>query len=170
MRGFALTVLLGAAFGLGAFTSFAQPSSRDIASAQPASASPPASAAPSASPAPNETRLYRFRYVPTPSPQTTPFPGPRAPLIYEIDLNDQTLVTPGVLRVRVLTSIDVSSVVAKAMGYELAIPRARNGIFSAEYSVPQVPASLSGRTFDVDFVAAVADGRTSTITLLLGLK
>ncbi len=179
MRVVFLVALLGTSFGLGAFGRLAQPWSRHPADAQMASASSPPTASPESpssllapreSPSPSATTLYRFRYVPTPPPQPTPFPGPRAPQIYEIDLNDQTLVTPGELRVRVLTSIDVSSVVAKTMGYELAIPRAQNGVFSAEYAVPQAPPSLSGRTFDVDFVAAVPDGRTSTITLQLGLK
>ncbi len=109
-------------------------------------------------------------YVPTPSPSITPFAGPRAPKILEIDLNDRTLVTPGDLHVRVLTSIDVSSVTAKTWGYELAIPRVADGTFAAQYQMPSAPAFLRGRWFDVDFVAAVPDGRTSTVTLQLGLK
>ena len=121
-------------------------------------------------PAATAAPLYRFVYTPTPSPAVTPFAGPRAPKILEIDLSDQTLLTPGDLRVRVLTSIDVSAVTAKAWGYELAIPRVADGTFSAQYSVPQAPAFVRGRTFAVDFVAAVPDGRISTVTLQLGLK
>jgi len=164
--------LTGGALGLshGPFRlALQQPSVETSATPAPAvvATTPPSGAsAPAATPAP----LYRFVYIPTPSPSITPFPGPRAPKILEIDLSDQTLVTPGDLRVRVLTSIDVSAVTAKTWGYELAIPRVADGTFAAQYAVPQAPAFVRGRTFDVDFVAAVPDGRTSTITLQLNLK
>jgi hypothetical protein len=132
--------------------------------------SPAPTPAATASPTATATPAYRFVYLPTPSPGTTPFPGPHPPQILEIDLNDQTIVTPGELRVRVLTSVDVVSVVARAVGREIALPRVQAGEFGGSYQLPQVPSFLSGQTFDVDFVAAVADGRISTITLPLGLK
>jgi hypothetical protein len=176
MRALAFLLIAGAFAIGGAFGLSHAP--RRLAQQQPAveSTSPPngeASARPSAQPSAKTATpapLYRFIYIPTPSPIVTPFPGPRAPKILEIDLNDQTLVTPGDLRVRVLTSPDVSTVIARTWGYELAIPRVEQGTFAAQYTVPQVPAFLSGRSFDVDFVASVPDGRNSIVTLQLGLK
>jgi len=181
MMRLAALVAIGGAFAAGGALGFTHAPSRFVqqrfAASQPATettAAPIPSVAtpspPNAKPAPTASPLYHFIYVPTPSPVTTPFPGPRAPKIVEIDLNEQTLVTPGDLRVRVLTSPDVSSVIARAWGYELAIPRVELGTFAAQYTVPQAPAFLSGRSFDVDFVAAVPDGRTSIVTLQLGLK
>ena len=178
MRALAFLLIAGA-FAIGGAFGLSPPPSR-LAQQQPAgeSTSPPApnveaSARPSAQPSAKTATpapLYRFIYVPTPSPIVTPFPGPRAPKILEIDLNDQTLVTPGDLRVRVLRTPDVSTVIARTWGYELAIPRVEQGTFAAQYTVPQVPAYLSGRSFDVDFVASVPDGRNSIVTLQLGLK
>ena len=176
MRSLFLVVLLLGAFAAGAAIASA-PRSRaatEVAQAptqtpQQAVTSAPQSA-PTAAPVPAATPEYRFVYTPTPSPQSTPFPGPHAPQINEIDLNDQTLVTPGRLRVRVLTNYEVSTVVAKTMGYELAIPKVHSGVFAAEYDVPQAPGFLSNQTFNVDFVATVPDGRNTTVTLPLSLK
>jgi len=175
MRGLAALIVIGSAFAAGGAFGLSHPPTRLVQQQQPAVESSPAPAqsgapAPQSSSAATAAPLYKFVYVPTPSPVVTPFPGPRDPKILEIDLSDQTLVTPGDLRVRVLTSPDVTSVVAKAWGYQLAIPRVEQGKFAAQYQVPQAPAFVSGRTFDVDFVAAVADGRTSIVTLKLGLK
>lgn len=133
-------------------------------------AAPAATAASSAAPSATATPTYRFVWLPTPSPGNTPFPGPHPPQILEIDLNDQTIETPGELRVRVLTSVDVAVVTARAAGREIGLPRVQTGVFGGSYQVPQVPSFLSGQTFDVDFIAATADGRTATITLPLGLK
>jgi hypothetical protein len=175
MRSLFLAVLLLAAFAAGAAIASAPRSRAAIEVTQAPTAAPQQAetAAPqtqAATPAVQATPEYRFVYTPTPSPQSTPFPGPHAPQINEIDLNDQTLVTPGRLRVRVLTNYEVSTVVAKTMGYELSIPKQRSGIFAAEYDVPQSPAFLSNQTFNVDFVATVPDGRNTTVTLPLSLR
>jgi len=167
--------LLILALALLAVAGFAQqpptpsPSPPGAATTSPV-ATPAASPTPGASPAATATPTYRFVWLPTPSPGTTPFPGPHPPQILEIDLNDQTIETPGELRVRVLTSVDVVSVIARAVGREIGLSRVQAGEFGGSYQLPQVPLFLSGHTFDVDFVAAVADGRTSTVTLPLGLK
>jgi hypothetical protein len=159
MRMWGFAILVAAAFAAGA------------ALAQAPQTKPNASPTPiAASPAPSATPEFGFVFTPTPSPQTTPFPAPHQPQILEIDLSEQTVTTPGRLRVRVLTNDEVSSVVARTMGYELPIPKVRPGSFAATYDVPAAPGFLSRRTFDVDFVAAVPDGRISTITLQLGLK
>ena len=134
----------------------------------PAGTTPAAEQAAQAQPSP--TPAYKFIWRPTPAPQATPYPGPDAPEIREIDLGDQTLVTPGELRVRVVTSRDVVSVTARTLGREIGIPRQDVGLFALSGMVPQVPAFLADRTYDVDFVAAVRDGRTAVVTLPLALK
>jgi hypothetical protein len=166
MRIWGFAILVAAAFAAGAALAQA-PQARPNASPTPIAVNPAPIAA---SPAPSATAEFGFVFMPTPSPQTTPFPAPHQPQILEIDLSEQTLTTPGRLRVRVLTNDEVSTVVARTMGYELPIPKVRPGSFAAAYDVPAAPGFLSRRTFDVDFVAAVPDGRISTITLQLGLK
>jgi len=135
---------------------------------------PPAAASPGADqpaqPQPSPTPAYHYIWRPTPAPQATAYPGPDAPEIREIDLGDQTLVTPGELRVRVITSRDVVSVTARTLGREIGIPRQDVGLFALSGMVPQVPGFLADRTYDVDFVAAVRDGRTAVVTLPLALK
>ena len=135
---------------------------------------PPAAASPGADqpaqPQPSPTPAYHYIWRPTPAPQATAYPGPDAPEIREIDLGDQTLVTPGELRVRVITSRDVVSVTARTLGREIGIPRQDVGLFALSGMVPQVPGFLAARTYDVDFVAAVRDGRTAVVTLPLALK
>ncbi len=127
-------------------------------------------ALPSATPSPAATPLYHYIWTPPRANPPSPDPGPHAPDIREIDLSGQTLVTPGELRVRVLTSSDVVSVTAHTLGREIGIPRSDTGVFTLDANIPQVPSFLAGRTYDVDFVAAVPDGRTVTVTLPLGLQ
>ena len=183
MRTLFLVILLLGAFAAGAaianapksradslFRGALGPRTAQVVEIAQAPAATPQPAASVALPPVRPTPEYRYVYTATPSPQSTPFPGPHAPQINEIDVKDQTLVTPGHLRVRVLTNYEVSNVVAKAMGYELPIAKVRTGVFAAEYDVPQVPGFLSNRTFDVDFVATVPDGRTTSVTLALSLK
>ncbi|GAC1441824.1 MAG: hypothetical protein NVS3B17_15710 [Vulcanimicrobiaceae bacterium] len=126
----------------------------------------------SSAPGPQATNAFLFTYRPTPSPatQTTPFPGPNAPQIAEIDLSDATLVTPGTIRVRVLTSDGVANVVAETFGNTFAIPKKEAGIFTFEGYVGTVPAYVKNRTYDVTFTASNADGRIATVTLPLTLR
>jgi len=130
----------------------------------------PAPTGASPNPSPSAIPVYHYIWKQPRANPPSPFPGPNAPDIREIDLSDAKLVTPGDLRVRVLTSPDVISVVAHTLGRELTIPRSDVGVFGMQANVPQVPAFLAGRTYDVDFIAAVADGRTVTVTLQLGLE
>jgi hypothetical protein len=125
---------------------------------------------PSATPSPAATALYHYIWTPPLANPPSPYPGLHAPDLREIDLSGQTLVTPGELRVRVLTSLDVVSVIAHTLGREIGIPRSDPGVFTLDANIPQVPSFLAGRTYDVDFVAAVPDGRTVTVTLPLGLQ
>lgn len=186
-------IVAGALFAFGAGAALALAQSSPHKTFQPAAASapgaaasatpeaqqeetpiPPAAASPGADqpaqPQPSPTPAYHYIWRPTPAPQATAYPGPDAPEIREIDLGDQTLVTPGELRVRVITSRDVVSVTARTLGREIGIPRQDVGLFALSGMVPQVPGFLADRTYDVDFVAAVRDGRTAVVTLPLALK
>ena len=126
----------------------------------------PASPAPSPSPSP----AFHFIYKPTPTAETTPFPGPNPPQIAEIDLSDATLVTPGIIRVRVLTSDAVAAVVAETFGNTFSIPKKETGLFTFEGYVGEVPAFVKNRTYDVTFTASTRDGRNTAVTLPLTLK
>ncbi len=170
---FIVVLVVIAGLAVGAAGRYLQSASAMSASQATTSAPAPfatPSTEPSVAPSPPATPGYHFVYVPTPSPDATPFAGPGGPEIREIDLGDQTLVTPGEVRVRVLTSREVVSVVARTLGREVGIPRQAPGEFALDTTVGRAPRFLRNQTFDVDFVAAVPDGRTATVTLLLGLK
>lgn len=156
------------ASGVAAASRFAvaQPANAAAATSTP---SPAPSPSPSAAPT---TAAYRFVYKPTPPPttQSTPFPGPNPPQIAEIDLSDATLVTPGTIRVRVLTSDAVASVVAETFGNTFAIPKKEPGLFTFEGYVGDVPAYVKNRTYDVTFTASTSDGRNAAVTLPLTLR
>jgi len=126
-------------------------------------------AAPTAIPAP-PTPAYNFVYRATPAPVSAAPPAPNAPQINEIDLSDATIVTPGAIHVRVLTSNAVTSVVAQTFGRSIAIPQKASGIFALDANISAVPAFLKGRSYPIDFVATVADGRTANVSLPLVLK
>ncbi len=121
-------------------------------------------------PNPSASPEYRFVYKPTPTAESTPFPGPNPPQIAEIDLSDATLVTPGIVRVRVLTSDAVATVVAETFGNTIAIPKKELGLFTFEGYVGEVPAFVKNRTYGVTFTATTSDGRNATVTLPLTLK
>jgi hypothetical protein len=121
-------------------------------------------------PTPAPTPQYRFVYRATPSPNTTPFPGPHAPEIDEIDLSDSTLVPPANIYGRILTNPEVVSVSAQTMGAVLNIPQQSPGVFGLSASIPSVPSFLRNRSFDVTFTATVSDGRTASVTLPLTIK
>ncbi|HZO93427.1 MAG TPA: hypothetical protein VFB22_06620 [Candidatus Baltobacteraceae bacterium] len=123
----------------------------------PAATAPP----PLASPSPNP-----FRYVVAPA--DPPASGPR---IVQIALNDQTLHQGGPLMVRVTTSPDVTSVVARALGREIGIPESSPGIFAGMQQLPTgLPFFLLNRTYQVSFVATTADGRSASYTVPVRLE
>lgn len=167
--------MIGAVLGLFLVaTLLAAPTTAAPAPEPGPSAAPTAGPAPSASLAPRAlpaaTPAYGFVYKATPSPDVTPFPGPNPPAISEIDLSAATLVTPGTIRVRVLTSDAVVSVAAETFGSTIAIARAAPGIFTLEGYVPAVPNAFKNRQYDVTFTASSADGRTARVVLPLLLK
>ncbi len=136
----------------------------------PAAETPIATASPMTSPSASPTPTYRFIYRATPAPDTTPFPGPGAPEIDEIDLSDSTLVPPANIYGRILTNPEVVRVTAETMGTELNIPQQGPGVFGLAASIPNVPNFLRNRSFDVTFTATVSDGRVASVTLPLTIK
>ena len=138
---------------------------------QPAPSGPNAALTPSPAPAPSAAQPSAapspaFGFVFTPPPAQ----DPAGPSIREIDLSGQTLVTPGELAVRVLTSPDVVSVVARTIGREINLPQVQSGQFGGSAFVPALPWYLRNRQYSVEFVAAAPSGRTASVTLSVGLK
>jgi len=114
---------------------------------------------PSASPA-----LFNYVVAPTPGPSG-------APQIVEIALNDRTLHQGGMLLVKVTTSPDVSTVVARTMGREIAVPQGAPGYFAGQEQLPGgIPFFLLNRTYQIEFVATTADRRTATFTMPVRLE
>jgi hypothetical protein len=122
--------------------------------------SPAASGSPSASPNP-------YLYVVTP---TAP-PNGVTTRIIEVAMNDRVLHSGGLMLVRVTTSPDVTTVVARTMGHEIAVPLYSPGVFAGQQQMPSgIPFFLLNRTFQVDFVATTADGHTAVTSLPLRLE
>jgi hypothetical protein len=119
----------------------------------------PATPQPSASP-------NLFGYV------TAPTPGPSgAPRILEIAMNDRVLHKGGMLLVRVTTSSDVTAVIARTMGHEMAIPQGAPGYFAGQEQLPSgIPFFLLNRSYQIEFVATTADGRSTSFTLPVRLE
>ncbi|MGH7709228.1 MAG: hypothetical protein ACREM6_15125 [Vulcanimicrobiaceae bacterium] len=132
----------------------------------PAAASPaPSAAAPAAL---GPTPAYRFIYTPPPAP--SPLPDSALPRILEVDLSDQTIVTPELVRLRVLTTPEVTTVVLSALGRTIPLPQVAPGQFSAEEQVPQPPASWRNRTYRIAVVATMADGRHDSVEIPILLR
>jgi hypothetical protein len=132
--------------------------------------SPTAAATPNSAPTVAPTPQYRFVYRATPAPEATPFPGPGAPQILEIDLSDQYLLTPGRLDARVVTNPEVQSVTAETFGYTLEVPKIAPGLFGGSWNVGEVPAMVKNRLFDITIAATATNGRRAEVVLQLGLK
>ncbi|HEX3463901.1 MAG TPA: hypothetical protein VHS78_07640 [Candidatus Elarobacter sp.] len=141
-------------------------------------AAPAAPASPAPSPAATTTPV-----PPSPSPQPStspnpfsyvvdPTPGPSgAPRIVQIALNDRVLHKGGPLVVRVTTSADVTTVVARTMGREIGIPQGGPGYFSGQDQLPSsIPFFLLNRTYQIEFVASTGDGRTTSYTVPVRLE
>jgi hypothetical protein len=135
---------------------------------------------PTPAPAPTSTTTP---VPPTPAPQPSatpnlfnyvvaPAPGPSgAPQIVEIALNERVIHAGGMLLVRVTTSADVTSVVARTMGHEIAVPQGAPGYFAGQEQMPGgIPFFLLNRTYQIEFVAKAADGRNTVYTLPIRLE
>ena len=127
----------------------------------PASTTTPAPPTPAPSTSPN-----LFNYV------VAPTPGPNAgPQIVEIALNDRVIHKGGMLLVRVTTSPDVTAVIARAMGHEIIVPQGAPGYFAGQEQMPSgIPFFLLNRTYQIDFVATTADGRSAVFTMPVRLE
>lgn len=109
----------------------------------------------------------QFGYVVAPPAELNAAAG--SPRILEIALNAQTLVSPGPVLVRVTTTPDVVSVIARALGREITIQQASPGIFSGGETIPRVPAFMR-RSYDVEIVAATAAGKTAKASVAVTLR
>jgi len=137
-------------------------------SAPPPFATP--SPIPALTPAPPATPSpYRFVFTPTPVPGASD-PASDAPSIIEIDLTDKILRAPGPLNIRVVTSSPVSKVTMRVLGRDLALPKTGDGLFSVDNQIPSLPFWLHNKTYDVDFIAAVPDGRSVKVTVPVTLR
>jgi len=147
------------------------PGAPDGAPPQPAASAPAESAPqPASAPTAAATPLYAFVYRAPPQPM----PPADVPAIAEIDLNATALTPPAPLHVRVLTSVAVVSVTAQTslafMSRGIAIPKAQPGLFLFDGYIPDVPFFLRNHTFNVDFVATAANGKSVDISLPLRLN
>ncbi len=130
---------------------------------QPASTTTPAP--PTPTPQPSATPSL-FNYI------VAPAPGPSgAPQIVEIALNDRVIHKGGLLLVRVTTSADVTAVIARTMGHEIIVPQGAPGYFAGQEQMPSgIPFFLLNRTYQIEFVASTADGRSAAFTMPIRLE
>ncbi len=164
--------VLSIVFALAAPAATPTPATSPAAAPTPTPAATPSnapSAGPSPAPSPSSSPSANpFAYIVTPSP-----PPAGAPRIVEIALNDRVLHAGGMLLVRVTTSTDVTAVVARTWGREIAIPRGAPGYFAGQEQLPGtsvIPSFLLNRTYPIDFVARAADGRSTTVTVPVRLE
>ncbi|WP_317995264.1 hypothetical protein [Vulcanimicrobium alpinum] len=124
------------------------------------------SPAPSATPVPTAAPTPPlFGYV------VTPPPAAGTPRITEVALNDRTLHRGGMLLVRIVTSLDVTSLSARTMGREIGIPLQAPGVFAGQQQLPDaIPSFLLGRTYQIEFIANTADGHSTSFSLPLRLE
>jgi len=145
----------------------ATPVATPAAAPSPAATTTPVPPTPSPSPSPAPTGTPNpFSYV------VDPAPGPSgAPRIIEIALNDRVLHKGGMLLVKVTTSPDVTSVRARTLGREIVVPQGAPGYFAGQEQLPDaIPFFLLNRTYQIDFVATTADGRSATYTMPVRLE
>lgn len=108
---------------------------------------------------------YAYVVVPSPAPATPS----TTPKILEVALFAREYRAPAPVGVRVRTSSDVTSVTARLLGRERAVPKVADGTFEAVEQLPDVPFFLKGRDYTVDFVAATNDGRTANAQVTVHL-
>jgi hypothetical protein len=118
--------------------------------------------------------------VPQPSGTPNPFtyivepPAPtasNAPRISEIAANDRVLHKGGLLLVRITTSLDVTRVVLRGMGHEIAVPQISPGVYSGQEQLPTgIPFFMLNRTYQIEVLATTADGRSASFTVPVRLE
>jgi hypothetical protein len=110
-------------------------------------------------PAPAPT-LVPLTYFVTPAP-----PAPGQPAITQIALSGTVVRTGAPYLVLVMTSSDVTGVIAEAFGVHLALFAAGPGRFGITGTVPPIPWIIANRTATVRFVATTGDGRSYATSL-----
>jgi hypothetical protein len=131
----------------------------------PAPASTTTPAPPTPTPQPSTSpNLFNYVVAPAPGPGT-------GPQIVEIALNDRVIHKGGMLLVRVTTSTDVTAVIARTMGHEITVPQGAPGYFAGQEQMPSgIPFFLLNRTYQIEFVATTADGRSIAYTMPIRLE
>ncbi|MGP6158855.1 MAG: hypothetical protein ACLPYS_15345 [Vulcanimicrobiaceae bacterium] len=128
-----------------------------------AGASPAPVAAPTATPSASP---FHYRFV----PHVNPSAAPGEPQIYEVDLNDRVLRSRGAIDIRVVTNPEVNKVVSRGNGRGGTVPQVAPGEFVTHSTLPAIPFIASGMTVNLQFVAYVPDGRSTTVTVPVRLR
>jgi hypothetical protein len=154
---------------------------------QPQPNAPPPTPPPVVSPAPQPTATTT-PIPPTPVPSAVPQPSGtpnpfgyivvpplpvagNAPRISEIAANDRVLHKGGMLLVRITTSLDVTRVVLRGMGHEIAVPQISPGVFSGQEQLPSgIPFFMLNRTYQIEVLATTGDGRSTSFTVPVRLE
>jgi hypothetical protein len=172
-----------ALYAIPLLVAFAQPAPQPQPNAPPPT--PPPISTPSPSPAPTPAATTTpVPPTPTPTPQPSGSPNPfayiveppapaasNAPRIAEIAANDRVLHKGGMLLVRITTSLDVTRVVLRGMGHEIAVPQMSPGVFSGQQQLPSgIPFFMLNRTYQIEVVATTADGRNASFTVPVRLE
>ena len=106
-----------------------------------------------------------------PLPAVPPPPAGGSPRIMEIAANDRVLHKGGMLLVRITTSLDVTRVLLRSMGREIAVPQMSPGVFSGQEQLPSgIPSFMLNRTYQIEVVATTADGRSASFTVPVRLE
>ena len=128
-------------------------------------ATPVPAATPAPSPQPSASpSLFNYVVAPTPGPSS-------GPQFVEIALNDRVIHKGGMLLVRVTTSTDVTGVIARTLGHEITVPQGGPGYFAGQEQMPNaIPFFLLNRTYQIEFVASTADGRSVAYTMPIRLE
>ena len=72
---------------------------------------------------------------------------------------------------RVTTSPDVTTVIARTMGRAIGIPQGAPGYFAGQEQMPSgIPSFLLNRTYQIEVIASTADGRSTSFSLPLRLE
>jgi len=152
--------------------------------AQPVPPTPPPLVSPSPSPAATTSPIPSTM---TPIPTPTPSPAPTSslfgyvvdppaaanasPRIVEIAINDRTLHQGQILLVKITTSTDVTALIARTMGHQIGIPIMSPGVFAGQQQLPSgIPGFLLNRSYEIEFVATTADGKTTAYAIPLRLE
>jgi hypothetical protein len=152
-----------------------QPAPSPATTAPPVVAPTPGATTTPVPPTPTPSASASPLPTPTPAPfnyVVAPTPGPSgAPQIIEIAINERVLHAGGMLLVKITTSPDVTTVVARTLGHQLAIPQGSAGYFAGQEQLPgNIPFFMLNRTYQVEFVASTADGRRASYSLPLRLE